>query len=53
MEFLSTSKDFYLERFNVKVGGVDILKLTLANERLREISRYNEVIMVNIAMSKM
>jgi len=39
-----------LGRFNVKVGEVDIFKLTLANGRT---SDYNEVIMVNFAVSKM
>jgi hypothetical protein len=42
-----------LERFNVKVGGVGIFKLTLADESLHETSEYYEVIMVNFAMSKM
>jgi hypothetical protein len=37
----------------VKVGGVDIFKLTLANESLHETSEYNEVRMVSFAMSKM
>jgi hypothetical protein len=53
MEFLSTIGNFYLERFNVKVGRVDTFKLRLANESLRETCEYSEVIMVNFAMSKM
>jgi len=53
VEFLSGSLNFYLERFNVKVGGLYIFKLTLASESLLETSEYNEAIMVNCAMSKM
>lgn len=54
VEFLCSSRNFCLERlFNVRVGGVGIFKLTLANESLHETSEYYEVIMVNFAMSKM
>lgn len=37
----------------MKVGEVGIFKLTLANGSLHETNDYNEVIMVNFAVSKM
>ncbi|PNF43550.1 hypothetical protein B7P43_G03909, partial [Cryptotermes secundus] len=51
-KFLKNPMKILLGDFNTKVGREDIFKPTIGNESLHEINNYNEVRIVNFAISK-